>query len=107
MPAHTHNGTTYQSGIHNHTGTASATGAHTHTVTTSNLKKSSSNDGESGDWGPATTRTTSSNGSHAHTVIVSDGGAHSHGLNIDETGEGKSHNILTPFIAVYFYRRTA
>ncbi len=55
--------------------------------------------------GNAATYTTSSAGAHTHSVTINSAGAHTH--NISSEGGGIAHNIVSPYIAVYIWRRVA
>ena len=39
--------------------------------------------------------------------ISGSAGAHSHTVNIQNTGNSTAHNNLPPFISIYIFRRTA
>lgn len=110
MPSHGHGGATgTQSENHTHSGTTASSGAHTHTTPL--------NDGGhfnySGGGGTpginvplGADGTTSSAGAHTHTFTTGDNSAsHAHGITAE--GGGGAHENRMPYLAVYFWQRTA
>lgn len=110
IPSHNHGGATGgQSTDHTHSGTTASAGTHTHSTPLS--------DGGSfpyaGGGGAAGVNiplgangTTSSAGSHTHTFTT--GGVsvdHTHGITAQ--GGGNAHENRMPYLAVYFWQRTA
>ena len=102
MPGHNH--TVASSGSHNHKATTASSGSHTHTIS-GNASDYGESDVHAGGDGRACSYTTGSAGSHTHSITVSSSGSHSHTLS--SAGGDGSHNILTPYTAIYIWRRTA
>ena len=110
IPSHNHGGATSgQSTNHTHVGTTASDGTHTHSTPLS--------DGGffaySGGGGiPGTNRplgadgTTSSAGAHTHTFTTA-GASVDHTHSIVSQGGGVAHENRMPYLAVYFWQRTA
>ena len=114
---HTHSGTTASDGAHAHTASTGTAGAHTHDT---NINRS----GMAGSIAGATVTDsgasifTLSAGDHTHTVTVNSAGAHTHTMttggrsavhthSITAQGDGAAHENRMPYLAVYFWQRTA
>jgi len=113
MPAHNHDGTTGgQSAGHTHSGTTASAGAHTHTYKKfngwANGGGGSTNttiDGNGAATYFADTATTSE-GAHTHTITTGANSAdHTHAIT--SQGSGGAHENRPPYLAVYFWQRTA
>ena len=116
MPAHNHGGNTGINSVgHTHSGTTASDGAHTHTVTTragvindqiSRVNGSvSSGDTESTSV-YADPSTMTSAGSHSH-AFTTGGQSANHTHAISSQGDGVAHENRMPYLAVYFWQRTA
>jgi len=110
MPSHDHGGSTgIQSANHSHSATTSSSGAHTHSTP---LDDGGAFAYAGGGGAPGTNRplgedgTTSSAGAHTHTVTVGNNDA-SHTHSIASEGGGVAHENRMPYLAVYFWKRTA
>ena len=108
---------------HAHTGTIASNGSHTHTAGTDTqlvvppggyVVPYAGNviDSLSGTAGTLHVPGTSlgiawagTQGSHAHTVIVNAAGAHVHGVTIDNTGGGATHENMPPYVTVNYIIR--
>lgn len=116
MPAHDHGGNTGINSVgHTHSGNTSTSGSHTHAITTrAGVIKDeiarvagsvSSGDSEStsvySDPGTMT-----SEGAHNHTFTTG-GQSANHIHSIPAQGGGMSHENRMPYLAVYFWQRTA
>ena len=82
---HSHTITVNNGGTHSHTASAATIGAHTHAVS----------------------GTAASAGAHTHTVTINTNGAHTHTISIGKTGSGTGFSTISPYLAVYMWRRTA
>lgn len=110
MPAHDHGGNTGINNVgHTHSGTTTTEGAHTHTV----IDRYKVPGTGAGDWGSPNeggmtevTRTTSTNGAHSHTFTTG-GQSANHTHSIPSQGGGDAHENRMPYLAVYFWQRTA
>jgi Microcystin-dependent protein len=122
--SHIHEATSSSNGSHSHTvsGTANSAGSHGHstyylTDLTNNKGDSrrrgveSANSGNSADnviaggsHSHTVSGTTNSVSSHTHTITVKSGGSHIHGAttNVENTGGGKAHNNLQPYIVLNY-----
>lgn len=111
MPAHDHGGATgAQSADHTHSGTVSSAGGHTHAT---NIKRWA--EGEISPGGYQTTTAlsraddeiqTDSAGNHTHTITLDNSSA-SHAHAVTTQGGGGAHENRMPYLAVYFWQRTA
>lgn len=106
MPGHSHGGiTTTQTADHTHSGTTATSGAHAHTLPSDGYgsssiqtTKTSVNGGYAG--------ATSTEGAHGHTFTTGGASAsHAHGISAE--GGGAAHENRMPYLAVYFWQRTA
>lgn len=82
---HSHTITVNNGGAHSHTASSATTGAHTHLVS----------------------GTAASAGTHTHTVTINTNGAHTHMISIGNAGSGTAFSTISPYLAVYMWRRTA
>ena len=92
------------------TGSTSSAGAHTHTVTVTSTNSAHSHSASSASAGAHThsvSGTAASAGGHTHTVTVTAAGTHTHTISIGNTGSGSAFNTISPYLAVYMWRRTA
>lgn len=92
------------------TGATSSAGAHTHTVTVTNTNSAHSHTASSASAGAHThsvSGTAASAGAHTHTVTINTNGAHTHTISIGNTGSGTGFSTISPYLAVYMWRRTA
>lgn len=110
LPSHNHGGQTgLQSVNHSHTGTTSFAGAHTHS-TPLNDGGYFSYSGGGGSTGIAVPLsadgTTSSAGSHTH-IFTTGSNTTDHHHGIGTQGGGLAHENRMPYLAVYFWQRTA
>lgn len=106
MPSHNHGGATGgQSADHTHTGYTGTNGAHSHTVGLS---------AQTYYYGGAAmtavrdvgASATSTNGDHSHAVQTY-GASNGHDHGIGSQGGGDAHENRMPYLAVYFWQRTA
>lgn len=116
MPSHKHGGATSDGGAHTHTGTASEAGEHTHSADikpfgsggqkelriygyTSMMNGGVSNQqvGAKVDIQPG--------GAHSHEVVINSSGEHSHTINSE--GGGQAHSIMQPYLSVYMWKRVS
>ena len=91
-------------------GATSNTGAHTHTVTVTNTNSAHSHTASSASAGAHThtvSGTAASAGAHTHSVTINTNGAHTHTISIGNTGNGTGFSTISPYLAVYMWRRTA
>jgi len=106
MPSHNHGGATgTQSADHTHSGTTASSGAHTHTYTASNFSGNVTRDYGSDSISHGT-RNTDSAGAHTHTFTTG-GISANHTHAITAQGGGGAHENRMPYLAVYFWQRTA
>ena len=110
MPSHNHGGATgAQSASHTHSGTTESAGAHTHTTQLSDggAFAYAGGGGTTGVAEPlAADSSTSSAGAHTHT-FTTDAQSASHGHGITSQGGSGAHENRMPYLAVYFWQRTA
>jgi hypothetical protein len=110
MPSHNHGGATgTQSADHTHSGTTASAGAHTHTTPLSDggYFQYAGGGGTSGINIPlGADGTTSSAGAHTHT-FTTNGVSANHTHSISAQGGGGAHENRMPYLAVYFWQRTA
>lgn len=118
---HTHSGTTGgQSVNHTHSGSTSTDPGHTHTSPLYNTGGTNSlPTGAGGSDALLTPKTTGSGGSHSHTFstgtesaththsFTTGGTSASHTHAISAEGGGAAHENRMPYLAVYFWQRTA
>lgn len=91
-------------------GSTSSAGSHTHTVTVTNTNSAHSHTASSASAGAHThsvSGTAASAGAHTHTVTINTNGAHTHTISIGNTGSGTGFSTISPYLAVYMWRRTA
>ena len=112
MPAHGHGGVTSADGTHSHGGATSSDGAHGHDInvrsgTINNSVNPSAGYVEAGDTESPTTGVDSGavQSAGAHTHSISADGSHTH--SITSEGGGTAHENRMPYLAVYFWQRTA
>jgi len=110
MPSHHHGGATgTQSANHTHSGTTASAGAHTHTTPLSDggYFAYAGGGGAPGVAMPLEANgTTSSEGAHTHTFTTGSNSAnHTHAVSYQ--GGGGAHENRMPYLAVYFWQRTA
>lgn len=111
MPAHDHSGATgVQSADHTHSGTASSAGWHTHATNINQWKEPGTSTGayqmtNGVTYGGAEIQTDSAGG-HTHTITM-DNNSVSHTHAVSEQGGGQAHENRMPYLAVYFWQRTA
>lgn len=109
MPSHNHGGATgTQSANHIHSGATASAGAHTHTTDVGRALNGSN--GTGGVVGTSTAaivnRTSDSQGAHTHTFTTGSNSAdHTHAVSFQ--GGGGAHENRMPYLAVYFWQRTA
>lgn len=110
MPWHNHGGGTGgPSADHYHWGSTDSVGAHTHTINEGSAAPGTGGGLTSGDDYTnivAYTQTTSSNGAHFHNFTTS-GASAGHMHNVSGEGDGAAHENRMPYLAVYFWQRTA
>jgi microcystin-dependent protein len=110
LPSHNHGGTTgNESANHTHSGTTASAGTHTHTTPLSDggYFQYSGGGGTSGINIPlGADGTTSSAGAHTHT-FTTNGVSANHTHSISAQGGGGAHENRMPYLAVYFWQRTA
>ena len=110
MPSHTHTGTTEVNDVnHTHTGTTSSAGAHTHTTPLSDGGPASFDPGLGTMSKPlGADGTTSSAGAHTHTMTTDGNNVdHTHSFTTASAGSGSAHENRPPYLAAYFWNRTA
>lgn len=112
MPSHTHSGSTDSGdGNHNHNAqTAEASLEGTFTAFRGTTGGIVSRVGESSDnvGGTGTTRENLKiTADHQHQININNSGAHIHDFTTESAGGSEPIDILPPYIAVYFWRRTA
>lgn len=97
--SHAHTASSASAGAHTHTvsGTAASAGAHSHSVTVASA----------GAHTHGVTGTAASAGAHTHTVTINTNGAHTHTISVGNTGSGSAFSTISPYLAVYMWRRTA
>lgn len=91
-------------------GATSSAGAHTHTVTVSSTNSAHTHNVSAANAGAHThsvSGTAASAGAHTHTVTINANGAHTHTISIGNTGGGAGFSTVSPYLAVYMWRRTA
>ena len=110
LPSHNHGGTTgNESANHTHSGTTASAGTHAHTTPLSDggYFQYSGGGGISGTNRPlGADGTTSSDGAHTHT-FTTNGVSANHTHSISAQGGGLAHENRMPYLAVYFWQRTA
>ena len=110
IPSHNHGGATGgQSTNHTHVGTTASDGTHTHSTPLSDggFFAYSGGGGISGTNRPlGNDGTTSSAGAHTHTFTTA-GASVDHTHSIVSQGGGAAHENRMPYLAVYFWQRTA
>jgi microcystin-dependent protein len=113
IPSHAHGGATGTNSVdHTHSGTTASAGSHTHTADTYGRTSFDTTGGalfpgmDSPTGGTADTATTNSAGAHTHTFTTG-GGSASHTHTISAQGGGSAHENRMPYLAVYFWQRTA
>ena len=110
LPSHNHGGATGgQSANHTHSGTTASAGAHNHTTPLNDggYFQYSGGGGTAGIAVPLSADgTTSWNGDHSHWFTTgSNSTDHYHGISAQ--GGGLAHENRMPYLAVYFWQRTA
>lgn len=111
MPAHDHGGATgVQSADHTHSGTVSSAGGHTHAT---NIREAQESGTSTGNYQMTVAATnagaeiqTDSAGAHTHTITTGNNSV-SHTHVVSEQGGGQAHENRMPYLAVYFWQRTA
>lgn len=91
-------------------GATSSNGGHTHTVTVTSTNSAHSHTASNASAGAHThsvSGTATSAGAHTHTVTINTNGAHTHTVTIGSTGSGTGFSTISPYLAVYMWRRTA
>ena len=110
IPSHNHGGATGPiSADHVHSGTTVAAGSHTHTTPLSDggYFRYSGGGGLAGINVPlGADGTTSSDGAHTHTFTTG-GVSSNHTHSVSLQGGGLAHENRMPYLAVYFWQRTA
>ena len=110
LPSHNHGGTTgNESANHTHSGTTASAGAHTHTINEGSAAPTTGGALTSGDDYTNVvhhTQTTSSAGGHEHSFTTG-GISANHTHSISAQGGGLAHENRMPYLAVYFWQRTA
>ena len=110
IPSHNHGGATGPiSADHVHSGTTVAAGSHTHTTPLSDggYFRYSGGGGIAGINVPlGADGTTSSDGAHTHTFTTG-GVSSNHTHSVSLQGGGLAHENRMPYLAVYFWQRTA
>lgn len=104
------NGTTWFDASRSWSGATSSAGAHTHSVTVTNTNSAHSHSASSASAGAHThsvSGTAASAGAHTHAVTINTNGAHTHTISIGNTGSGTGFSTISPYLAVYMWRRTA
>ena len=109
MPSHNHGGATgTQSANHTHSGTTASGGAHTHTLRNMGYDSTT---GAYVDYAAGAGTTSASDamnsaGDHTHTFTTEANSAN-HAHAITAQGGGDAHENRMPYLAVYFWQRTA
>ena len=110
IPSHNHGGATGNvSNDHTHSGTTASAGAHTHTINEGSAAPTTGGALTSGDDYTNVvhrTQTTSSAGGHEHSFTTG-GISANHTHSISAQGGGLAHENRMPYLAVYFWQRTA
>ena len=111
MPAHDHGGATgVQSADHTHSGTVSSAGGHTHATNINKWVEPGTNTGRhemtNGVTYGGDEIQTDSAGDHTHTITLDNSSA-SHTHAVTTQGDGGAHENRMPYLAVYFWQRTA
>ena len=117
IPSHNHGGATgNQSANHTHSGATSTTGAHTHdvllyqnaggTVTAATAVLEQNAAGGNDQLARTLSARALSAGAHAHT-FTTDNNSTNHTHSISAQGGGLAHENRMPYLAVYFWQRTA
>lgn len=111
MPAHDHGGVTgVQSADHTHSGTVSSAGGHTHATNINQWAEGGTSTGTYQTTNAATTAGAEiqidSAGGHTHTITLDNSSA-SHAHAVTTQGGGGAHENRMPYLAVYFWQRTA
>lgn len=128
IPAHKHDASVNSAGGHTHTGNTSQSGGHQHRyrddyyIETANQWRGNTlgsienlgqnyrgTDGTDSNnnslWYQM--RDTEVAGTHGHSFTTNQAGAHTHGVTIEETGGGGSHNNMPPYAVVSMWKRVS
>jgi hypothetical protein len=108
MPSHNHGGATGgQSQNHTHSGTTASSGAHAHSTQLGDAITSGEQSTYSAGGGLlGLSATTGSAGAHTHT-FTTDAESASHTHSITSQGSSAAHENRPPYLAVFFWQRTA
>ena len=106
LPAHDHGGATGTESVsHTHSGTTASAGAHTHTYLGGDGGDQNMGFGDQS-YEEIINKSTSSAGAHTHTFTTGANSA-SHTHSISSQGGSAAHENRPPYLAVYFWQRTA